>query len=50
MEINLPNVRHISYAAKSAAKFIDDLRHGRIKSLRTSKTKLNSLLLNGVDW
>jgi hypothetical protein len=50
MEQTSLNVRHISYAAGSSKSFIDKLRKGEIKSLKTSKEKLNKTFLNGFDW
>lgn len=44
------NVRHISYAASSSKAFINKLRKGEIKSLKTSKPKFNQTFLNGFDW
>lgn len=44
------NVRHISYGANVTADYITKLRTGEIKSLKTSFSKLNKALLNGIDW
>jgi len=42
-------VRHISSGIDSTIDYINKLRTGRIKSLKTSFSKLNKALLNGVD-
>ncbi len=42
-------VRHISQGVASTVSYIDSLRSGKIKSLKTSFAKLNKALLNGVD-
>lgn len=52
-DLILPNalpIRHISAAVTSAKDFIDKRRKGQIKSLKTSKKKLNDALLDGLDW
>jgi hypothetical protein len=43
------NVRHISHGADVTAEYITKLRTGEIKSLKTSFSKLNKALLNGID-
>jgi replicative DNA helicase len=43
-------VNHVSKAVSSARQFINDRREGRIKSLKTPFNKLNSCLLDGIDW
>lgn len=50
MEQTSLSVRHISFAASSSKIFIDKLRKGEIKSLKTSKQKFNKTFLNGIDW
>lgn len=53
MERTLPNglpIISIKDVVESTKKFIDDRRHGKVKSLKTGFTKLNKSLLGGVDW
>lgn len=42
-------VRHISHGVDSTKTYIERLRSGEVKSLKTSFPKLNKALLNGVD-
>lgn len=42
--------RHISRGAATALEFIDLRRKGLAPSLKTSFPKLNSVLLDGIDW
>jgi replicative DNA helicase len=41
---------HISHGVDKTLDYINDLRTGKIKSLKTSKEKLNKTILNGIDW
>jgi len=50
MEQGSLRVGHISKASASTRVFIDKLRKGEIKSLKTSKAKFNKTFLNGLDW
>ena len=42
-------VKHISSGVDSTISYISKLRKGEITSLKTSFSKLNKALLNGVD-
>lgn len=43
-------ISHISKAVNTAIKYIEGRRSGHIKSLQTSFKKLNSALLDGIEW
>lgn len=43
-------IKHISFGAKKARDYIDKRRSGEERSLKTSFERLNSTLLNGIDW
>lgn len=47
---NTLEYNHLSKGAHTALEFIDMRRKGMAPSLKTSFRKLNSALLNGIDW
>lgn len=42
--------RHISHAVEKSLDYIDGRRKGKYKSLKTGFHKLDSALLNGIEW
>lgn len=43
-------VKHISEGTASTLQYIIDRKEGKITSLKTSKLKFNTALMNGLDW
>ena len=48
--LNKLEYKHIQEASKEALEYIDNRRKGRVRSLKTRWSKLNTKLVGGIEW